>query len=100
MRSAGFRLLAERLTFNGGVEQSESGLFVVKDESKHWDEAMTLRVVSVGTLVTAEVKPGDVVITRGMAGADVVVDGTKYISLHEDDLLAVVADDALDSTSG
>ena len=90
MKAVGERLLAQRLTFNGGVDQLESGLFVVKNEKDHYDEAMMLRVVAVGSQVDHDVAPGDVVITRGMAGSDVKYDGVMYISLHNDDLLAVV----------
>ena len=90
MKAVGERLLAQRLTFNGGVDQLESGLFVVKNEKDHYDEAMMLRVVAVGSAVDHDVKVGDVVITRGMAGSDVKYGGAMYISLHNDDLLAVV----------
>lgn len=90
MRASGQRLLTERLTSNGGITQQENGLFVVKNEKQHYDEAMLLRVVSVGPAVRAEVHEQDVVVTRGMAGADVKIKGQQYISVHEDDLLAVV----------
>jgi co-chaperonin GroES (HSP10) len=90
VKAYGERLLAQRLTFNDGVTREDSGLFVYRDEKKHYDDAMVLHVVSVGPRVVHDVSEGDQIITRGMAGADVKFGGEQYISLHQDDLLAVV----------
>ena len=88
--ATGTRVIGIRQTFNDGVEQLESGLFIAKDKEQHYDEPMVLRVVSVGPKVKGEISVNDEIITRGMAGADVRVGEQDYISLVEEDVLATL----------
>lgn len=89
MRAYGHRIVTTMLEDNHGVVEQPSGLFVVLSQDKHFDDSIRLLVHSVGPEVTEDINEGDVLITRGMAGAAVTFEGVEYIIVVQEDALAV-----------
>ncbi len=49
------------------------------------------RVAEDGKRIALEVKVGDAVLFNKYAGTEVKIDGTEYLVMREDDILAVIA---------
>ncbi len=69
-------------------EQTESGIFLPETATKEKPQQGT--VVAVGTDDEIAVKPGQTVIYSRYAGTEVTVDGTDYLIVKNDDILAIV----------
>jgi chaperonin GroES len=86
------RVLVERIE----EEQKTAGGIIIPDTAK--EKPQEGRVIAVGrgkqredgTLTPLDVKKGDRVLFGKYAGSEVELDGTEYVILREDDILAII----------
>lgn len=79
-------------------EKSAGGIYIPKTADPNREQAWQAVVTAVGpgrlldnkTLVACGVKLGERVLVGRYAGNEILVDGDKYVSLHDDDILGVV----------
>ena len=77
-------------------EQRTAGGILIPDTAK--EKPMEGKVIAVGngkilengTKVTPEVKAGDRILFGKYSGTEVKIDGTEYLIMREDDVLAVI----------
>jgi chaperonin GroES len=87
------RLLVKRIEES---EQKSGGGIIIPDTAKEKPQRGKVtavgngKVLDDGTRVDLEVKKGDVVLFGKYAGTEVKIDGTEYLILREDDILAVL----------
>ena len=75
-------------------EKTKSGIILAGNAKEKPQEAEVIAVGPGGMVdgkeVKMEVKPGDKVIYSKYAGTEVKIDGTEYIIVRQNDILAVV----------
>ena len=87
------RLLVKRI--QDKEEKSEGGI-IIPDTAKEKPQRGKVtavgngKVLDDGTRVAPEVKKGDEVLFGKYAGTEVKIEGTEYLILREDDVLAVL----------
>ena len=88
------RLLVKRL--EDSEEKSEGGI-IIPDTAKEKPQRGKVtavgngKILDDGTRVELEVKKNDVVLFGKYAGTEVKIDGTEYLILREDDVLAILS---------
>ena len=88
----GDRILVERLE----AEEKTSGGIVLPDSAQEKPKEGRVLAVGSGKVLDSgersefQVKKGDRIIFASYAGTDVSVDGTDYLVMREEDVLAVV----------
>ena len=73
------------------AEEKTAGGLIIPDTAK--EKPLAGKVVAVGpgtSEVTMEVKVGDQVLYGKYAGTEVTVDGTDYLIMRQNDILAVI----------
>ena len=91
IRPLGDRLLVERLE----EEEVKQGGIIIPDTAKEKPQRGKVIAVGKGKLgddgktLPMEVKTGDAVLFGKYSGTDITVDGTEYLILREDDVLAI-----------
>lgn len=87
------RILVQRLEEK--EQKSEAGI-IIPDTAKEKPQRGKVsavgngKILDDGTRVELEVKKGDEVLFGKYAGTEVKFDGTEYLILREDDILAIV----------
>lgn len=87
------RLLVKRLEDS---EQVSGGGIIIPDSAKEKPQRGKVtavgngKILDDGTRVDLEVKKGDEILFGKYAGTEVKIDGTEYLILREDDVLAVL----------
>jgi chaperonin GroES len=87
------RLLVKRIEES---EQKSDGGIIIPDTAREKPQRGKVtavgngKILDDGTRVELEVKTNDVVLFGKYAGTEVKIDGTEYLILREDDVLAVV----------
>ncbi len=84
IKPLGERIVATR---EESAAKTATGLYL-PDNAK--EKSQIAQVVAVGAQAK-EVKPGDRIIVREYSTTDVKIDGTEYLIVKEEDVLAVVA---------
>lgn len=88
--------LADRVVVLPGKEQEvKKGGIIIPDTAKEKPQQGEVVAVGGGKVddgerVALEVKVGDVVLYSKYGGTEVEIDGTKYLILREDDILAIL----------
>ncbi len=87
------RVLVKRLE---SEEKTAGGLYIpdTAKEKPSKGEIIAVgpgKVADDGKRVALEVKVGDAVLFNKYAGTEVKIDGTEYLVMREDDILAVIA---------
>jgi chaperonin GroES len=90
------RILAQRLD---EPDKTSGGLFIPDNAKEKPLEAMVIAVgagklLANGTIHPIAVKPGDKILIARYAGSDVKVVGKDHIVVREDDVLAVIEEQA------
>lgn len=86
------RIIVERTTEG----EQKAGSIIIPDSAKEKPQQATVTAVGPGRVnddgkrLTLDVKVGDVVLIGKYAGNEVSVDGSDYVILVEDEVLAVV----------
>ncbi len=87
------RILVQRLE---DTEKKTEGGIIIPDTAKEKPQRGKVtavgngKILDDGTRVALEVKKGDQVLFGKYAGTEVKIDGTEYLILREDDILAVI----------
>ena len=87
------RILVQRLE---DTEKKSEGGIIIPDTAKEKPQRGKVtavgngKILDDGTRVALEVKKGDQVLFGKYAGTEVKIDGTEYLILREDDILAVI----------
>lgn len=87
------RLLVKRLEES---EQTSGGGIIIPDSAKEKPQRGKVtavgngKILDDGTRVDLEVRKGDEILFGKYAGTEVKIDGTDYLILREDDVLAVL----------
>ena len=90
----GDRILVERLDED---EQTTSGGIIIPDTAKEKPSEGVVKAVGPGARAddgdrrSVELSEGDKVLFGKFAGTEVTYDGTEYLIMREDDILAIVA---------
>ncbi len=92
LKPLGDRILATRVE---AQEKTKSGLYLPETAKEKPQEAKIVAVgpgktLDDGTVKAVELKKGDTVLYGKYAGTEVSIDGTDFLILREDDVLAVV----------
>ena len=90
------------LKLREGKDKTASGLLYIPDTGKDAPQMATVVAVHPGRrTIEGEVYPcivdlGDTVIFAKYAGSEIEIDGEKYLSLREEDIIAKVADEEVE----
>ena len=76
--------------------EQKSGGIIIPDSAKEKPQQAEVRAVGNGKLLesgeraTMDVKPGDRILFGKYSGAEIKIEGTEYLILKEDEILAVL----------
>lgn len=75
-------------------EKTPGGLIIPMNASEKSQEGEVLAtgygtISDAGELIPISVKPGDVILFENRRGAEITLDGEKYLILKEDDIIGV-----------
>ena len=92
IKPLGDKILVERLD----AEEKTSGGIVLPDSAKEKPKEGKIIAVGEGKLLdsgeraSCQVKKGDHVLFSSYAGTEITVDGTEYLVMSEEDVLAII----------
>ena len=92
VRPLGDKIIVKRVE---AQEKTASGIFLPESAKEKPQEAQVIalgdgKVLDSGERAEFQVKKGDTVLLSKWGGTELKVDGTEYLILTEDDILAVV----------